>query len=101
MSYEAVPCMVRAPSQDGTKGTILGVIIRPSSSQVIILLLLDSYIAVFQDGSHVNPLQTPPGVIPIKGAKSIVIQPGSKRSLILSNDQIQKVCEILKAAVYQ
>uniref|UniRef100_A0A8R1YCP8 BAH domain-containing protein n=1 Tax=Pristionchus pacificus TaxID=54126 RepID=A0A8R1YCP8_PRIPA len=76
MSYEAVPCMVRAPSQDGTKGTILGVIIRPSSSQ---------------DGSHVNPLQTPPGVIPIKGAKSIVIQPGSKRSLILSNDQIQKM----------
>lgn len=40
MSYEAVPCMVRAPSQDGTKGTILGVIIRPSSSQVTILLLL-------------------------------------------------------------
>lgn len=56
---------------------------------------------VFQDGSHANPLQTPPGVIPIKGAKSIVIQPGSKRSLILSNDQIQKVRKIKKTAVYQ
>ncbi|GMT00631.1 hypothetical protein PENTCL1PPCAC_22805 [Pristionchus entomophagus] len=76
MSYEAVPCMVRAPSQDGTKGAILGVIIRPSSSQ---------------EGSHGSSLQTPPGVIPIKGAKSIVIQPGSKRSLIISNDQIQKM----------
>ncbi|GMT28571.1 hypothetical protein PFISCL1PPCAC_19868, partial [Pristionchus fissidentatus] len=78
MSYEAVPCKIRAPSQDGTNGTkeIIGIIIRPSNSQ---------------EGSRVSvPLPTSPAIIPIKGSNPFIIGPGSSKSLIISNDKISK-----------